>query len=70
MRFPPKLRVLGPTRRDYSKDLRPAEWGSLVILRGNNPQNRMSALGQKRTLKRVRAMSALLLQADITGMIP
>jgi len=36
-----------PNRTDYSRDLRPAEWGPNVILRGNNPQDRMSALGQK-----------------------
>jgi hypothetical protein len=29
--------------------LRPAESGLTVILRGNNPQGRMSALGHKRT---------------------
>ena len=27
-----------------SGDLLPAEWGPTVILRGNNPQNRMSAI--------------------------
>jgi hypothetical protein len=31
-------------RWDYSKDLRSEEWGSTVILRGNKPQDRMSAL--------------------------
>jgi hypothetical protein len=33
---------------NYSRDLRPAEWGPTAILRGNNPRDRMSALGQKR----------------------
>src|SRR6516165_10626324 len=43
-------RGLGPRQlSDYSSDLRPAEWGLTVILRGNNPQGRMSALGHKRT---------------------
>ena len=41
------------------------EWGPTVILRGKNPQDRMSALGQKRTLECVRAMSALPPKADI-----
>src|SRR5215472_12014551 len=50
---------------DYSRDLRPAEWGPTVILRGNNLQDRMSALGQKRTLHQVRVMSALPPKADI-----
>jgi tripartite-type tricarboxylate transporter receptor subunit TctC len=35
------------------------EWGPTVILRGNNPRDRMSALGQKRTLLRVIGMSVL-----------
>ena len=34
-----------------SWDSRPAEWGPIIILRGNNPQDRMSALGQKQTSK-------------------
>src|SRR6516162_3100913 len=38
----------------------------MVILRGNNPQDRMSALGQKRTLHGVRPMSALPPKADIS----
>ena len=50
---------------DYSRDLRPAEWGPIIILRGNNPQDRMSALGQKQTSRRVRAMSALPPKADM-----
>jgi hypothetical protein len=36
-----------------------------VILRGNNPQDRISALGQKQTFRNVRAMSALPPKADI-----
>src|SRR5262249_47025267 len=36
---------------NYSRDLRPAEWGPTVILRGNNSESRMSALCQKRTMK-------------------
>jgi len=45
--------------------IRPAEWVPIVILRGNNPQDRMSALGQKWTSRRVRVMSALPPKADI-----
>jgi hypothetical protein len=33
--------------------------GPEVILRGNNPQGRTSALGHKRTLQRILVMSAL-----------
>jgi len=33
-------------RCNYSRDLRQAEWGPIVILRGNNPQDAMSALCQ------------------------
>jgi hypothetical protein len=39
--------------------------GPTVILRGNNPGDRMSALGQKQTLGKVRLMSALPPKADI-----
>ena len=61
--FPrPGLRRIG---RDYSRDFRSAEWGATVILRGNNPQDAMSALGQKQTLGDLRLMSALLPKADI-----
>jgi hypothetical protein len=38
---------------DYSRDLRLAKWGPIIILRGNNRQDRMSALGQKRTSRPV-----------------
>jgi len=34
---------------NYSRDLRPAKWGSGAILHGSNPERSMSALGQKRT---------------------
>ena len=34
-------------------------------LRGNNPQDRMSALGQKRTFRRLQFMSAIPPKADI-----
>jgi hypothetical protein len=37
----------------------------MVILHGNNPSDRMSALGQKRTSGHVRVMSALPPKADI-----
>jgi hypothetical protein len=37
----------------------------LVILRGNNPQDRMSALGQKQTFTYLWPMSALPPKADI-----
>src|SRR5262249_62424015 len=56
---------LSLTDCDYIKDLRPAEWGPAVILRGNNPQDRMSALGQKRTFTHLRLMSVLPPIADI-----
>src|SRR6516225_2724687 len=67
-----RRRIASPKAQDcvdlgcnYSRDLRPAEWGRTVILRGNNPQDRMSALGQKQTFRSVRAMSALPPKADI-----
>jgi hypothetical protein len=44
---------------DYSRDLRPAKWGSGVSLHGSKPEPLMSALGQKRTLGQVHVMSAL-----------
>src|SRR5215831_19655076 len=44
---------------DYNRDLRPAEWEPEVILRGNNPKHRMSALGHKRTFAVQNGMSAL-----------
>ena len=36
-----------PNGIDYSRDLWPAEWAPTVILRGNNPVGRMSALPPK-----------------------
>jgi hypothetical protein len=36
-----------------------------VILRGNNPEDRMSALGQKQTPPHVRVMSPLPPKADV-----
>jgi len=39
----------GFQRRNYSRDLRQAEWASGVSLRSSNPKPLMSALGQKRT---------------------
>jgi hypothetical protein len=38
------------SKRDYSRDLRPAKRGSGVSLHGSNPEPLMSALSQKRTL--------------------
>ena len=43
------------------------KWGSGVRLHGSNPELRMSALGQKRTLERVQSMSALPPKADIAA---
>ena len=53
-------------RTDYSRDWGLAKWGSRVSLYGSNPKPLMSDLGQKRTLKRLRLMSALPPKADIT----
>jgi hypothetical protein len=44
----------------YSRVLPPTEWGPTVILRGNNPHDRMPALGRERTSVRVGIMSAPL----------
>src|SRR6516162_4727195 len=52
-------------KHNYSSDFLPAEWGSGVSLHGSNPDPLMSALGQKRTVECVRAMSALPPKADI-----
>ena len=46
-------------RRNYIRDLRPAEWGRTVILRSNNPHDRMQ------TFSNDRRMSALPPKADI-----
>ena len=46
---------------DYSRDLRPAKWGSGLSLHSSNPGPRLSALGQKRPflLRGLRAAKAL-----------
>src|SRR5262249_24313767 len=49
---------------DYIRDLPPAKWGSEAWLHGSKLELRMSALGQKRTFRNVRSMSALPLIAD------
>jgi hypothetical protein len=50
---------------DYSKDLRSAEWGSMINLRCKSLESPMSALGQKQTWRLQCAMSALHSIADI-----
>jgi hypothetical protein len=40
----------GFQRRDYSRDLRSAKWGSMINFRCKSLESPMSALGQKRTL--------------------
>jgi hypothetical protein len=50
---------------NYSRDLRPAKWGSEIKLRSNNSEPLMSALGQKQTLPSHFRISALLLKADM-----
>ena len=52
-------------RRNYSRDLRLAEWGLTVILRSNHPQDRMSALGKSGQSHWGHTMSALPAKADI-----
>jgi hypothetical protein len=42
-----------------------AKWGSRVSVQGSILEQPMSALGQKRTFKRLRLMSALPPKADI-----
>src|SRR5215472_14300571 len=49
---------------DYNRDLRPEELGPTVILRANNPQDPMSALGQRGTSEPVQS-SALPPKADM-----
>ena len=62
----PRLRTTPtPLIGNYSRDLRPAEWGSGVSLHGSNPEPPMSALGQKQTSQPFRVMSALPPKADI-----
>src|SRR5262249_12875098 len=43
-----------------------SEMGSRYVLRSSNPEPLMSALGQKRTFRSVRTMSALPPKADMT----
>jgi hypothetical protein len=50
---------------DYSRELRAAEWGSVVSLHGSNPKPLMSALGQKQTSEYRPLMFALPPKADI-----
>ena len=52
-------------RTDYSRDLGLVKWGSRASLHGSNLEPLMSALGQKRTLRSARGMSALPPKADI-----
>ena len=56
-------------RPDYSRDSGLAKWGSGVSLHGSNPEPFMSALGQKRTFRSVRRMSAIPPKADIRRLI-
>src|SRR5262249_34049012 len=50
---------------DYSRDLRPAKWGSGVSLHSSNHKPDMSALGQKQTSQYLQPMSALPPIADM-----
>ena len=63
--FLPRYADDGFQRPDYSRDLRSAEWGSMINLRCKSLESPMSALGHKRTLRLVRLMSALPPEADI-----
>jgi hypothetical protein len=63
----PKKRLRRFSKRNYSRDLRSAKWGSAVILQGNNLEPPMSALGQKQTCRFQLAMSALPPKAGIGG---
>ncbi len=57
----------GFQRRDYSRDLRSAEWGSMINLRCKSLESPMSALGHKRTSQPVRPMSALPPKDGVIG---
>jgi hypothetical protein len=57
-------RALSCERGDYSRDLRPAEWGSVISLHGSNPESLMSALGHKQTWRFQFVMSAITPKAD------
>ena len=54
-------RLEGNLRCDYSRVLRPAEWGFSTMLHSDNPEPPMSALGQKRTFL---VAPAVLLEAS------
>ena len=66
-----RRRIARPRVRDraedinYSREFRPAKWGSRIKLHDSNCEARMSAMGHKRTLAPVRIMSALPPKADI-----
>ena len=55
--------------RTKTDDFESADWRNVEafdpFLRSNNPQDRMSALGQKRTSRHLQSMSALPPKADI-----
>jgi hypothetical protein len=57
-------RALSCERGDYSRDLRPAEWGSVISLHGSNPESLMSAMGHKQTWRFQFVMSAITPKAD------
>ena len=50
---------------DYIRDLRRAKWGAATNLRRKNLELPMSTLGQKRTSRPIRSMSAIPPKADI-----
>jgi hypothetical protein len=52
-------------RTELQQGFATSEMGRIVILRGNDPQDRMSALGQKQTFSELCVMSALPPKADI-----
>jgi hypothetical protein len=59
----------GFQRRDYSRDLRSAEWGSMINLRCKSLESPMSALGQKQTFSPSVAISAPPPKADIADLL-
>jgi len=61
----PKLGICDAPECNYSKILRRGEWASGIILRENNSEPPMSALGQKRHFHGVGPMSAMQPKADI-----
>ena len=58
----------GFQRPDYSRDLRSAEWGSMINLRCKSLESPMSQVGQKQTFCHVRLESVLLPITDIRQM--